>query len=594
MKSLREFVAALALLLCVSNAGATSYTYDSLNRLTSVDYGGGNSITYSYDAAGNRLSVVVTSIAGVAGPPTGVTAVVGNGQATISFTPPISDGGSPITSYTATASPGGGTGGCNSPCTSIVVSGLINGTPYTFTVVANNALGAGAASQPSVSVIPVNRSYTAADPVLPARGSITAVLNGGGIGCSFDYTKYIPAAGAPSSPPAGSGPTYVLYLYGLFSFTTVGCDAGSAITVAVTYPEVLSTAMQYWQFGPTAGNATPHWYVRPATIVGDQATVTLTDAGTGDDDLTSNGVIVSKGGLGIAPWDVMWRKSDGTNATWQFTGPGPTQFTPAFPPGVPTTWQAKGAGDVNGDGILDVVWFEPSSGQVATWLMSSPAAISSPTFPASVGTGSSWVLSGIGDINGDGRADLVWRDSGTGQALVWLMAATGTVASTLDLGVVPLSYALRGVGDFNGDGIGDLLWFQASDGQVAVWLMAANGTHTAAFPGAVGPGTWLPYRVGDFDSDGKADLFWRDAASGMTVVWYMNGGIIADFDFFVSVPLADWDLGSVGDFDLDGRADVMWYAPGNGNVVRWLMEGRHVTPTIESLPGVGTGWQMVP
>lgn len=86
------------------------------------------------------------------GAPTGVTATAGAGQATVSFTAPSSTGGSPITGYTVTSSPGGITAsGASSP---ITVSGLTNGTAYTFTVTATNAIGTGPASAPSNSVTP--------------------------------------------------------------------------------------------------------------------------------------------------------------------------------------------------------------------------------------------------------------------------------------------------------------------------------------------------------------------------------------------------------------------------------------------------------
>jgi hypothetical protein len=68
--------------------------------------------------------------------PTIGTATAGNTQATVTFTAPASDGGSAITSYTATSSPGFITGSCTAPCTSITVSGLTNGAAYTFTVTA--------------------------------------------------------------------------------------------------------------------------------------------------------------------------------------------------------------------------------------------------------------------------------------------------------------------------------------------------------------------------------------------------------------------------------------------------------------------------
>lgn len=88
----------------------------------------------------------------VAGAPTIGTATGGDAQATVPFTAPGSDGGAPITGYTATSIPGSHTGtGASSP---ITVSGLDNETAYTFTVVATNHFGNSTASAASNSVTP--------------------------------------------------------------------------------------------------------------------------------------------------------------------------------------------------------------------------------------------------------------------------------------------------------------------------------------------------------------------------------------------------------------------------------------------------------
>ena len=84
--------------------------------------------------------------------PTSPVATAGNAQASVAFNAPASNGGSTITGYTVTSSPGGfNATGVSSP---IVVTGLANLTSYTFTVVATNAVGNSIPSVASTGVIP--------------------------------------------------------------------------------------------------------------------------------------------------------------------------------------------------------------------------------------------------------------------------------------------------------------------------------------------------------------------------------------------------------------------------------------------------------
>lgn len=104
--------------------------------------------------SGILLMSVGNSYTSVPGAPTiGTATATSSTTATVAFTAPISNGGSTITSYTATSSPGGVTGTLvQAGSGTITVSGLSASTSYTFTVTATNAIGTGAASAASNSI----------------------------------------------------------------------------------------------------------------------------------------------------------------------------------------------------------------------------------------------------------------------------------------------------------------------------------------------------------------------------------------------------------------------------------------------------------
>lgn len=176
--------------------------------------------TGAASAASN--TVTPSSGATVPGAPTGATAFTGDASALVDFVPPASNGGSAITSYTVTSSPGGITG--VGPINPILVSGLTNGTPYTFTVTATNAVGTGAASTASNSVTPV--------PVPTAPTILSVVANNlGNPATELLVTFNVPGVGAPFTSFTVTAADTVLLLP---PFVTVGAGSPIVITVANT------------------------------------------------------------------------------------------------------------------------------------------------------------------------------------------------------------------------------------------------------------------------------------------------------------------------------------------------------------------------
>ncbi|WP_370586006.1 fibronectin type III domain-containing protein [Tessaracoccus sp. MC1756] len=108
--------------------------------------------------------------------PQGISATPSNASVKVSWATPISDGGSPITSYTITAQPGSLTKTVNGNTTTATFTGLTNGTAYTFTVQATNQIGTSPASATSAPVTPAGTPTTPARPTATSSSSQQAAV----------------------------------------------------------------------------------------------------------------------------------------------------------------------------------------------------------------------------------------------------------------------------------------------------------------------------------------------------------------------------------------------------------------------------------
>ncbi len=219
-------------------------------------------------------------------------------------------------------------------------------------------------------------------------------------------------------------------------------------------------------------------------------------------------------------WTLWWQNTSGDVATWQMSGTVRLSSQRVNHSPVNPDWRVVGTGDFTGDNRQDDLAWQNQNGSVAMWCTDGTNCTEQfRSNPAQLSPG--WNVTSTGDINGDGHSDLVCEHT-NGWLGVWIMNGTNAAQQYLNPSKVDPNWKVRATADLNGDHHTDVV-FQHNDGRVAAWFMRGTNQVSSTYlnPSQVDP-NWQIVGAVDLNGDAKKEILWRHK-DGRISYWQMRG-----------------------------------------------------------------------
>lgn len=267
---------------------------------------------------------------------------------------------------------------------------------------------------------------------------------------------------------------------------------------------------------------------------------------------------------------IIW-KTNG-NAIEAFVNPTFNQLGNNFL--VPAEWHIEDISDYTGDNKADIFWRNYQTNQVAVWEMNGFDYVSSKYVSQPISL--DWKVEAIADFTGAGSKSLFWRNQKTGATALWKIAGeqwlNGGWTGGIDLKLtVDQGWKVVGTGDMNGDRTSDVLWQNTGSGDAVVWYMGRSGFIRGEFLPKPTNGFTIK-GAADFNLDGVTDLLLQNPLTRQNQIWYLqqtSTGIA--YGSSATLPNADPGAQFLGISTASGSTvpQLIWRNTVNRNFITW-------------------------